>query len=71
MGPVQASYENGSLLPVKPLPLRSGERVVVIVVRQPDPARWDLSKLASSEDLDLAQTGLDDWAQELDQEDHR
>jgi len=71
MGPVAATYENGALLPAKPLPLRPGARVMVVVVPQADPSRWDLARLgaSASEDEALAQAGLDDWAAELDRED--
>ncbi|MEQ1898492.1 MAG: antitoxin AF2212-like protein [Vicinamibacterales bacterium] len=71
MGPVDAPYENGLLRPVSPLPLRSGERVAVIVVRKADPARWDLARLGSrnDDDLALAEAGLDEWAAALDRED--
>jgi predicted DNA-binding antitoxin AbrB/MazE fold protein len=67
---IQAQYENGVLRPAKPLPLQSGERVTVLVLRQPEPARWDLARLARSADEDeaLAHTGLDDWAKALDKE---
>ncbi|MBI4476508.1 MAG: antitoxin family protein, partial [Acidobacteria bacterium] len=47
MRPVDALYENGLFRPVSPLPLRSGERVALIVVRRPDPTRWDFSRLAA------------------------
>jgi len=47
MRPVEALYENGLLRPAKPLNLRPGERVGVIVVRQADPSRWDLVRLAA------------------------
>jgi predicted DNA-binding antitoxin AbrB/MazE fold protein len=71
MRPVEALYEDGILRPAKPLNLRPGERVGVIVVRQPDSARWDLARLASlpNEDADLAKTGLEDWGAALDRED--
>jgi predicted DNA-binding antitoxin AbrB/MazE fold protein len=71
MRPVEALYENGLLRPMSPLPLRSGERVAVIVVRRPDPARWDLERLAAhgEDDLALAEAGLDEWAAALDRED--
>ena len=71
MRPVEALYENGMLRPAKPLNLRPGERVAVIVVRQPEPARWDLARLAStsSEDLELSTAGLDDWSDALEYED--
>ena len=69
--PVEALYENGTLKPAKPLNLRQGERVALIVVRRPDASRWDLARLASipSEDEDLAAQGLDEWAAALDLED--
>ena len=69
--PLEALYENGILRPAKPLNLRPGERVGLIVVRRPDRARWDLARLASSQadDADLASAGLDDWAAALDRED--
>ena len=45
MRTVEALYEDGLLRPETPLPLRQGERVAVIVLRQPDPNRWDLKRL--------------------------
>ena len=45
---VEAEYEKGMLKPSTPLTLRPGERVHLIVMRQPDPKRWDLSRLAQS-----------------------
>jgi len=44
---------------------------MVLVVQQADPSRWNLARLAAaaSEDKALAQTGLDDWAADLDKED--
>ena len=73
MRPVEARYEDGVLKPEKPLPLRPGDRVGVIVLRRPDPARWDLQRLAAgaAEDQALASAGLDDWADTLDSEDKR
>lgn len=71
VGPVDALYENGLLRPVSPLPLRSGERVTVIVVRRADASRWDVARLVAHGDDDLAQAeaGLDEWAAALDCED--
>ena len=69
---VEASYESGILRPSEPLPLRQGERVNLIVVRQPDPSRWNLARLKEcSQDTDtpLAEQGLADWAKALDDED--
>jgi predicted DNA-binding antitoxin AbrB/MazE fold protein len=72
MRPVEALFENGILRPAKPLNLRPGERVGLIVVRKPDPARWDFARLAatSAEDEQLANAGLEDWAGALDVEDN-
>lgn len=71
---VEARYEEGLLKPTEPLPLRPGERVGLIVVRRPDPSRWDLQRLATTgegEDLALAKQGLGDWADALEAEDRR
>jgi predicted DNA-binding antitoxin AbrB/MazE fold protein len=71
MRPVDAFYENGLLRPVSDLPLRSGERVRVIVVRRAVASRWDSAKLAAhpDDDLALAEAGLDEWAAALERED--
>jgi predicted DNA-binding antitoxin AbrB/MazE fold protein len=71
MRPIEALYQDGVLKPAKPLSLRPGEHVGVIVVRRPEQARWDLTRLAeaSSEDVDLAEAGLDEWADDLDAQD--
>ena len=69
---VEARYEKGLLKPTRPLPLRPGERVNLIVVRQPDPSRWNLDrlqKLSSVEDLELAERGIADWSARLDEQD--
>jgi predicted DNA-binding antitoxin AbrB/MazE fold protein len=73
MASVEAAYENGVLRPMKPLRLQPGERVHIIVKRQPDASRWNLQRLAhaSDEDLELASAGVDDWAQTLKDEDDR
>jgi predicted DNA-binding antitoxin AbrB/MazE fold protein len=70
---IEARYEEGLLKPEAPLALRPGERVALIVVRHPDPRRWNLEALAqgAAEDLPLAQQGLADWADVLDGEDDR
>ena len=71
---IEAHYEEGLLKPETPLALRQGERVALIVVRHPDPKRWNLERLARSEvqeDMALAEQGLGDWADALDREDHR
>jgi hypothetical protein len=71
MRPFEAQYEGGLLRPAKPLPLRSGERVGLILVRRPDPARWNLGRLGgnATEDMDLASAGMGEWAADLDKED--
>lgn len=70
---IEARYEEGLLKPETPLALKPGERVALIVVRHPDPRRWDLERLAKSgagEDRVLAERGLAEWADALDREDH-
>jgi predicted DNA-binding antitoxin AbrB/MazE fold protein len=71
MRPMRARYENGALLPAKPLPLRQGESVSILVLREPDLSRWDIAKLGghTAEDMALAEAGLADWADALDRED--
>jgi len=72
MRPIAARYEEGLLRPEEPLALRQGERVALIVVRRPDPRRWNLDALAGSgaeEDAALGEQGLADWAEMLDRED--
>ena len=74
MAIIETEFEDGVLRPMRRLPLRPGERVGIVVVRRPDPARWDLARLAklsSEEDLKLAEEGLTDWAASLDREDRR
>jgi len=69
---IEASYEGGLLRPSQPLALRPGERVRLIVVRKPDPRRWNIHLLATGggdEDRLLAEEGLRDWAESLDKED--
>ena len=71
---VEAEYEKGMLKPRTPLTLRPGERVRLIVMRQPDPKRWNMSRLAQSpapDEAALAEQGLDGWAASLDTEDRR
>lgn len=69
---IEARYEDGLLRPENPLALTPGERVALILVRPPNPKRWDLERLAKtgeSEDLELAEQGLAEWADALDRED--
>jgi predicted DNA-binding antitoxin AbrB/MazE fold protein len=71
---IEAEYEKGMLKPSTPLGLRPGERVRLIVMRQPDPKRWDMSRLAQEPAVDeaaLTEQGLEGWAADLDEEDRR
>jgi predicted DNA-binding antitoxin AbrB/MazE fold protein len=66
---LEAQYENGFLRPVEHLGLRSGERVNLLVMRRPDPRRWNLARLesaSSQEEVTLSEEGLADWASSLD-----
>jgi predicted DNA-binding antitoxin AbrB/MazE fold protein len=66
---VEAQYEDGVLRPVEHLALRSGERVSVMVMRRPDPRRWQLARLSTGshqEDLSLSEQGLSEWSHLLD-----
>lgn len=69
---LSAHYENGLLRPERPLELKEGERVALIVLRPSDRRRWDPERLAANpkEDLALAEQGLGEWAAALDAEDH-
>jgi predicted DNA-binding antitoxin AbrB/MazE fold protein len=72
MRAIEALYENGLLRPKSPLPLRPGEQVAVIVLRQPDPNRWNLGRLAGvghEQDLALSEQGLAEWSEALEAED--
>ena len=71
---VEAEYEKGMLKPSTPLALRPGERVHLIVMREPDLKRWNLSRFAQNPAADeaaLTEQGLEGWAANLDQEDGR
>lgn len=71
---VDARYEGGTLKPTQPLALTPGERVGLIVVRRPDPVRWNLDRLRAGDSDDeraLTEHGLADWARDLDEEDRR
>ena len=59
---IEARNEEDLLKPEAPLPLTPGERVALLVVRHPDPRRWDLARLARSgkEDRALLQEALFD-----------
>jgi predicted DNA-binding antitoxin AbrB/MazE fold protein len=68
---IEATFEDGVLRPSRRLALRPGEHVGIVVVRRPDPARWNLERLARTDDSDreLAEEGLDAWQSALDRED--
>ncbi len=68
---IEAEFENGVLRPMQRLSLRPGERVGIVVVRKPDPNRWDIARLSkrSADDEVLSEAGLADWAKSLDHED--
>jgi predicted DNA-binding antitoxin AbrB/MazE fold protein len=66
---VEAQYENGVLRPAERLSLQPGERVKLIVMRRPDPIRWDLARLAKTgngDDLRLAEQGVAEWVRSLE-----
>lgn len=66
-----ATVRAGALLPSEDLALPEGEMIRLVMVRRPDPARWELARLAHrDEDDDLAEAGLREWAAALDREDH-
>jgi len=69
---VEAVYEKGLLKPMKPLKLRPGECVGLIIVRRPNPSRWNLDGIANTvdvEDKQLTEQGLEDWSVNLESED--
>lgn len=70
---VEAEFNNGMLRPVQPLPLRPGEHVGIVLVRRPDPSRWDMRRLSkafnSEEDRQLSEEGLGYWTDALSCED--
>jgi len=68
---IEAEFLDGVLRPVRSLPLRPGERVGIVVVRRPDPLRWDLTRLSkvTTEEDSLSEAGLADWESSLGRED--
>src|SRR6266446_3972300 len=69
---IEAEFNDGVLRPMRRLRLRPGERVGIMVVRRPDPLRWDLARLSrvvQDEDA-LAEAGLAEWEATLRHEDH-
>jgi predicted DNA-binding antitoxin AbrB/MazE fold protein len=70
---IEAEFNDGVLRPMRHLPLRPGERVGIVVVRRPDPARWDLARLSKvvPDEETLTEAGLDEWETALGHEDRR
>jgi predicted DNA-binding antitoxin AbrB/MazE fold protein len=68
---IEAEFNEGVLRPMRPLPLRPGERVRMVVVRRPDPLRWDLARLSKAvrDEDTLTETGLAEWEATLSRED--
>jgi predicted DNA-binding antitoxin AbrB/MazE fold protein len=68
---IEAEFNDGVLRPMRSLPLRPGERVGIVVVRRPDPLRWDLARLAkvNPEEVSLTEAGLAEWDAALSRED--
>jgi predicted DNA-binding antitoxin AbrB/MazE fold protein len=67
---IEAEFSDGVLRPMHTLALRPGERVGIVVVRRPDPLRWDLARLSkvTSEEDSLSEAGLADWETSLGSE---
>ena len=68
---IEAEFNEGALRPMRRLRLRLGERVGIVVVRRPDPLRWDLarlSKVVADEDT-LTEAALAEWETTLSGED--
>ena len=68
---IEAEFNEGVLRPMRRLRLRPGERVGIVVVRRPDPLRWDLARLSKviQEEDTLTEAGLAEWATTLGRED--
>jgi predicted DNA-binding antitoxin AbrB/MazE fold protein len=60
---VEAEFTEGVLRPMRRLQLRQGERVGIVVVRRPDPSRWDLARLSKviPDEETLTEAGLAEW----------
>jgi predicted DNA-binding antitoxin AbrB/MazE fold protein len=68
---IEAEFNEGVLRPMRRLRLRPGERVGIVVVRRPDPLRWDLARLSKviQEEDTLTEAGLAEWETTLSRED--
>lgn len=73
MAIIEAEFEDGVLRPLRRLALRAGERVGLVVLRRPDPGRWDTARLSkrNKDEQTLIDSGLAEWAATLDHEDRR
>ena len=67
---IEAEFNDGVLRPMRQLRLRPGERVGIVVVRRPHPARWDLARLSKPirDEQILTEAGLAEWETMLDRE---
>jgi len=70
---IEAEFHEGVLRPMRRLRLRPGERVGIVVVRRPDPLRWDLARLSRviQDENALTEAGLAEWETMLSSEDER
>ena len=68
---IEAEFNDGVLRPMRHLSLRPGERVGIVVVRRPDPSRWDLVRLSKvvPDEESLTAAGLGEWEIALRHED--
>jgi predicted DNA-binding antitoxin AbrB/MazE fold protein len=68
---VEAEFSEGVLRPMRRLQLRQGERVGIVVVRRPDPLRWNLARLSKviADEETLTEAGLAEWETTLSRED--
>jgi len=68
---IEAEFNDGVLRPMRHLSLRPGERVGIVVVRRPDPSRWDLVRLSKviPDEETLTKAGLGEWETALRHED--
>jgi predicted DNA-binding antitoxin AbrB/MazE fold protein len=68
---IEAEFNDGVLRPMRHLSLRPGERVGIVVVRRPDPSRWDLARLSKvvPNEETLTEAGLSEWEAALQRED--
>jgi predicted DNA-binding antitoxin AbrB/MazE fold protein len=60
---IEAEFNDGVLRPMRHLSLSPGERVGIVVVRRPDPSRWDLARLSkvAMDEKALTEAGLGEW----------